>query len=253
MKILPPPLRVLAWRPLCALCALGALALLAGCASSEFGEINSTLVTDGIHDWLGRDSLKSHPVPASTFEYTDDERALRDNAYPLIEPPYDRQKWNSVAGEYGAKRSTVTDRHKYFERLFEECHRSSAALYARLIDDIRNDTTRLAQFFETAGRVIDIDQKRQKSLAYVSEVSKRDEANALRRVRENAHVVELVRWSLEDRVLAYQYVLERLVITTPMAQAVDVERLLNQLKSTIARYQALPPTWRREPSLASSN
>ena len=54
-------------------------------------------------------------------------------------------------------------------------------------------------------------------------------------------------------MLAYQYVLERLVIETPMSQAVDTERLLNQLKSTIARYQALPPTWRREPSLASSN
>jgi hypothetical protein len=62
-----------------------------------------------------------------------------------------------------------------------------------------------------------------------------------------------VRWSLEDRVLAYQYVLERLVITTPMSEAVEVERLLNQLKRTIARYQTLPPTWRREPSLASTN
>jgi hypothetical protein len=38
-----------------------------------------------------------------------------------------------------------------------------------------------------------------------------------------------------------------------MAQAVEVERLLTQLKSNIARYHALPPTWRREPSLASSN
>jgi hypothetical protein len=250
MKILPPPLRVFARRHLC---VFGALVFLGGCASSDFGELNQTLVTDGIHDWLGRDSLKSHPVPASTFEYTDDERALRDNAYPLIEPPYDRQKWGSVAGEYGVKRATVTDRHKYYERLMEECHRSSAALYARLIDDIRNDGTRLSQFFETAGRVIDIDSKREKSLAYVAEISRGDRANALRRVRENAHVVELVRWSLEDRVLAYQYVLEQLVITTPMAQAVEVERLLTQLKSNIARYHALPPTWRREPSLASSN
>ena len=250
MQILPPPLQVHSWRPLCALCVA---LMLAGCASSDFGELNQTLVTDGIHDWLGRDSPKAHPVPPSAFEYTDDERALRDNAYPLIEPPYDRQKWLSVAGEYGVKRTTVTDRHVYYERLLEECHRSSAALYARLIDDIRNDTTRLSQFFETAGRVIDIDARREKSLAYVSEVSKADRANAQRRVRENAHVVELVHFSLEDRVLAYQYVLERLVITTPMTQAVEVERLLNQLKAQIARYRQLPPTWRREPSLASSN
>ena len=41
---------------------------------------------------------------ASSFELTDDERALRDLAYPLIEPPYDRQQWYSVAGEYGLYR-----------------------------------------------------------------------------------------------------------------------------------------------------
>ncbi len=80
---------------------LATLGLLGGCANGDFGEINQTLVTDGIHDWLGRSSPASHPVPPSTFEYTDDERALRDNAYPLIEPPYDRQQWYSVAGEYG--------------------------------------------------------------------------------------------------------------------------------------------------------
>ena len=250
MNSLPPPLRFHAWRPLC---VLGALVLLAGCANSDFGEINQTLVTDGIHDWLGRDSPKSHPVPPSTFEYTDDERALRDNAYPLIEPPYDRQQWYSVAGEYGFKRTAVTDRHKYLDRVMEECHRSSAAVYARLIDDIRNDTTRLSQFFETAGRVMDIDQKRQKSLAYVSGLSKGEVLNARRRIRENAHVLEMVRWSLEDRVAAYHFALERMVIMTPMTQAVDAERLLNQLDAQIARYQTLPPTWRREPSLASTN
>lgn len=81
----------------------------------------------------------------------------------MIEPPYDRQQWYSVAGEYGLYRTNVTDRRKYFERLLDECHHSSAAAYARLIDDIRNDTTRLSQFFETAGRVIDLDQKREKA------------------------------------------------------------------------------------------
>lgn len=250
MKILPPLLRVYAWRHLC---AFGVLILLVGCANSDFGEINQTLVTDGIHDWIGRDLPASHPVPPSTFEYTDDERALRDNAYPLIEPPYDRQQWYSVAGEYGLYRTTVTDRHKYFERLLDECHHSSAAVYARLTGDIRNDTTRLSQFFETAGRVIDIDQKRNKSLAYVSELNKGEFVNAKRRIRENAHAVDIVRWSLEDRVAAYHFALERLVVQMPSAQAVDVERLLNQLQGQIARYQALPPTWVREPSLASSN
>ncbi|MGA9084467.1 MAG: hypothetical protein WB390_18610, partial [Pseudolabrys sp.] len=70
---------------------------------------------------------------------------------------------------------------------------------------------------------------------------------------ENEHVVAIVRISLANRVASYRFALERLVITTPSTQAVDVERLLNQLQAQIGRYNVLPPTWRREPSLASSN
>ena len=231
---------------------LATLGLLGGCANGDFGEINQTLVTDGIHDWLGRSSPASHPVPPSTFEYTDDERALRDNAYPLIEPPYDRQQWYSVAGEYGLIRYNIADRAKYFNRVMEECHRSPSAVYARLIDDIRNDTTRLSQFFETAGRVMDIDQKRlKKSRLYIGAEQRRGGERPAPRP-ENAHVVDIVRQSLTDRVAAYHYVLERLVITTPSVQAVEVERLLIQLQNQIAGYNILPPTWVREPSLAST-
>jgi hypothetical protein len=100
---------------------------------------------------------------------------------------------------------------------------------------------------------MDIDQKREKSLAYVPALNKAEWVNAKRRIRENAHVVDIVRQSLSDRVASYQFALERLVIVTPMTQAVEAERLFNQLKSQIARYQVLPPTWKREPSLASSN
>jgi len=247
MNIPPRPLtRFRMWRQACLFAALG---LLTGCANSDFGEINDVLVTSGIHDWVGRPA-KGQP---SKFEYTDDERALRDNAYPLIEPPFDRQQWYSVAGEYGMLRFNLSDYVKYFQRLQAECNNSTAALYARLIDDIRNDTTRLAQFFETAGRVVDIDQKRMKSLAYIPLLSKGEEVNAVRRVRENEHVIAIVRISLANRVASYRFALERLVITTPMTQAVEVERLINQLQGVIERYRVLPPTWKREPSLAASN
>lgn len=238
--------------------AMAVTALLAGCANGDFGEVNQTLVTDGIHDWIGRDA--NAPKPGSTFEYTDDERALRDLAYPLIEPPYDRQKWYSVAGEYGLVRFTMEDRARYYERLTRndverlfDYRRSPSSRYAILTDDIRNDTTRLAQFFETAGRVIDIDQKRKKSLAYVPDLNKDEWINAKRRIRENAHVVQIVRWSLEDRISAYRFALERLVVSTPSRQAVDVEHALNQLHNQLANYRTLPPTWAREPSLASAN
>ena len=131
-------------------------------------------------------------------------------------------------------------------------HRSPSSRHAQLIDDIRNDTARLSQFFETAGRVMDIDQKRQKSLAYVSGMEKKEWINAKRRIRANAHVVEIVYQSLTDRVASYHFALERLVIATPETQAVEVERVLNQLQRQIERYRTLPPTWVREPSLAAN-
>jgi len=92
---------------------------------------------------------------------------------------------------------------------------------------------------------MDIDQKRQKSLADVSIVGKAERANALRRIRENVHVVDIVRVSLAS------FAFEHLVIMTPSVQAVEAERLLNQLQGQMARYDTLLPTWVREPSLAS--
>jgi len=232
---------------------LAVFAFVGGCANYDFGEVHPVLVTDGIHDWIGRESGGPNPVPPSRFEYTDDERALRDLAYPLIEPPYDRQQWYSVAGEYGLYRANSADHRRYFDRLESSWHRSPSSRYSQLIDDIRNDITRLSQFFETAGRVVDIDLKRQKSLAYVSALNKKERANALRRIRENAHVVALVRQNLNDRVASYRFALERLIVITPSPQAVESERSINLLQNHIARYQNLPPTWVREPSLASAN
>ena len=105
MKILlQPPKLMVAWRR--HVLVFASLGLLSACANSDFGEVNPVLVTDGIHDWIGRDR-SANPVPPSKFEYTDDERALRDNAYPLIEPPFDRQQWYSVAGEYGLIRFNI--------------------------------------------------------------------------------------------------------------------------------------------------
>jgi hypothetical protein len=236
--------------------ALAGLGLLAGCANSDFGEVHPTLVRDDIHDWVALDAIAGKPTSPSTFELTDDERQLRDLAYPLIEPAYDRHQWYAVAGEYGAIGSdhrTVFDRTAYANHLFGDRYRSPSARYARLIDDVRNDSTRLPQFFETAARVLDIDQKRRKSLAYVSGLSAYERDRALRRIYENRRIVSLVGAQLSQRVSSYHFALERLVIMTPSQQAVEVERSLNRLQADIAHYRAhRAPTWVREQSLAAA-
>jgi hypothetical protein len=240
---------------------LTAAALLAGCASNgsggDFGEVRPDLVRDSIHDWVGREAaVERHSAP-SHFPLIDDERELRDLAYPLIEPPYRRQKWDSVLGEYGAFKSfqaEAADRTLYFKHLMGADDRSPSSRYAQLLDDIHNDETRLPQFFATATRVIDIDAKRRDSLHYITDLPPSERSNALRRIRENAAIVSLASTRLRQRVVSYRYALEQLVVRTPSSQAATAERAINQLKADIARYDRAPtPTWVRPNSLAAND
>jgi hypothetical protein len=54
---------------------LAAFGLISGCANSDFGRVNQILVTDGIHDWIGRDAPPAKSKP-STFEYVDDYNSI---------------------------------------------------------------------------------------------------------------------------------------------------------------------------------
>ena len=225
--------------------------LLTGCANGDFQEVQPSLVRDDVHDWVGREAIGNRPP--SEYQLTEDERALRDLAYPLIEPAYDRHQWYSIAGEYGAfnfSRHGAFDPSAYATHLMGSRYRSPAARYAQLVDDVRNDTTRLPQFFETAARVLDIDRKRRKSMAFI-QLAPSEHANALRRMDENGAVLSLVRWSLKQRVEGYRFALERLVVYTPSPYAGECEQALNQLQASIARYRNPVPAWTNEHSLGS--
>ena len=162
---------------------------LAGCGvNGDFGLVNRDLVRDDIHDWIGREKPVDADAPVGNFQLTDDERQLRDLAYPLLEPPYNRQKFHSVVSEYGRTPQTLqesADPRVYFAHLINIDDRSPAARYAQLIDDIRNDITRLPGFFEAAGRVLDLDNKRLQSMALVASLSRiRTGAGERARARE---------------------------------------------------------------------
>jgi hypothetical protein len=236
---------------------LAVLVALGGCATQgDFGEVKPSLTRDDMHDWLSVAATAGKRTTPSDFPLTEDERALRDLAYPLIEQPYDRQRFYSIAGEYGligVNQRGPFDRTAYAAHLFGDQQRTATSRYAVLQDDIDNDTTRLPQFFETAGRVLDVDGKRRKSMFYVSALSGSERANAVSRMHENAAIVAMVRRSLGERASAYRYALERLVIITPDPRAVQVEQALNVLQSKIAYYRNhLPAGWVRERSLASN-
>jgi hypothetical protein len=210
-----------------------ALALLTGCAEGDLGRIKSNLVIDGIHDWVGTDPTGS--ITPSRFQFTDDERELRDLGYPLIEAPFDRQRWYSILGEYGLNgiRNMPFDVTAYTRVLMTRPARSPVMRYQLLCEDVRNDIVRIGPFFRVAARVADMDGKRAQSLPYVTGLTEGELSNALKRITENQVAVGWVQFSLHRRVEAYRFALERLVIAVPSPLAVECEQQVNRLQREV--------------------
>ena len=87
---------------------------------------------------------------------------------------------------------------------------------------------RLEPFFRTAQTVLDLDRKREKSLAYITGLSREEYTNTVTRMRENQAIVRWVQTS--ERVASYRLALERMVIAAPSPMAVEAERSLTLLQ-----------------------
>jgi len=207
---------------------------LSGCSGGDFYRTRQDFLNDDMHRWVGVEATGSIGLPSSQFQLTDGERKLRDLAYPLIEPPHARPAWKSVFGDYQPlpapwRQRVVFDRTAYGRLLIDEPHRSHASRYAQLIDDVRNDLTSFEPFYATAIGVLDLDRKRNASLAHVSELSPRERADAVARMQENSLIVQWVQQCLEQRISSYRWALERLVIQAPDNLASDADRLIGEL------------------------
>jgi hypothetical protein len=230
-------------RPLAVL--LGFLAL-TGCSSiGDFGRLQRFYVRDDIHDWVGREAAARAGAPVSAGKLTEDERTLRDLAFPLIEPTYDRQRWNAVIYEYGFDRSFrralwIDDPTIYYAHL-GSFHRSSAARYSQLIDDVRNDIVRIDPFLAIARRVVDLDRRREAAMAQVADLTLKEDLDAQARVGENALVIAWVQHALVERCASYRYALEHLAVSEPEPAAADADHVLTQLQQRLATVNLVAP------------
>jgi len=188
----------------------------------------------------GRDAVRAFGEPPSEFRTTDQERELRDRAYALIEPPYNRGRWDSVVREYGFKndpeRPKPFDKMEYLYKLHKVYRRSEASAYAQIVTDARNDVERLQPFFAVATRVTDMDRRRKEALLHVSNVKPREGANAMLRVNENATVIAWVCVALKQRIVSYRFALERLVIAVPALSAAEADRAIGYLATQLGQY-----------------
>jgi hypothetical protein len=213
--------------------------ILGACSGGDFGRTRQDFINDDMHRWIGGEATSSVGLRPSQFQLTDNERQLRDLAYPLIEPPHSRPAWRSVFGDYQPlpspwRQAPAFDRTAYGRALIDEPHRSHSSRYANLIDDVRDDVTRFEPFFASAIKVLELDRKRNASLAHVSELSPRERNDAIARMQENTLIVQWVQQCLERRVSSYRWALERLVIQAPDGMAADADRLIGELAAQTA-------------------
>jgi hypothetical protein len=198
---------------------------LAGCSGGDFGRTREDFRNDDMHRWMGAEVTGSVGLHPSQFQLTDYERQLRDQAYPLIEPPHSRPAWKSVFGDYKPLPTPWRQGVPAFDR----------TMYGRmLIDDERDYITRFYPFFSTAIKVLDLDRKRNASLAHVSELSPRERADAVARMQENTMIVQWVQQCLERRISSYHWALERLVVQAPDNMAAEADRLISELAAQTA-------------------
>jgi len=213
--------------------------MLGGCSGGDLGRTRQDFLNDDMHRWLGGEATSSIGLRPSQFQLTDNERLLRDLAYPLIEPPHSRPAWKSVFGDYKPlpspwRQTVVFDRTAYGRVLIDEPHRSHSSRYAQLMEDVRDDITRFEPFFADAVRVIDLDRKRNAALSQISALSPRERADAVARMEENTLIVQWVQQCLEQRISSYRWALERLVLQAPDNMAADADRLIGELAAQTA-------------------
>ena len=94
------PIRTTGLRSLPALILVLIGAALGGCSGGDLGRTRQDFRNDDMHRWLGAEATGSVGLRASQFQLTENERQLRDLAFPLIEPPRSRPAWKSVFGDY---------------------------------------------------------------------------------------------------------------------------------------------------------
>jgi hypothetical protein len=199
--------------------------MLPACSSTaDFSRLNPVLFTDDIHAWVGEEAAASAGASISGNNLTDDERTLRDLAFPLIEPPYDRLHWDAVVYEYGTKRSFqrklwVHDPTAYYQHLQSADRRHPQRRGARravLHDGAPGRRSRSpARSQHAAGRPL----------------SPPERLSALARVGENTLTIAWVQHSLVERCAGYRFALEHLAVAEPAAA--DADRALRELQQAI--------------------
>lgn len=211
--------------------------LLPACAQTgDFGRPEPTLYTQTIAPLGGKVAALARGEPASFSMLTDDEQELRNRAYQFLMPSRPRAAFDTQLADLMATRilprDTIGfDETAYFQALWLRGDRSVRARYQALREDMENDRLLLGPFVATACRVKETDRIRMQAMDRLTEVAEIIRLQARNRVDENAELVRWVYESVDQRLGAYRFALQNMVVETPDKDGIKVERELTAFDS----------------------
>ena len=233
------PIRTTGLRSLPALMVLLVGATLGGCSGGDFGRTRADMRNDDMHRWLGAEATgKRRPqaiaLPAHRKRTPASRSRLSPDRAAAFAPGLEERVRRLPAAALAMAAEGRIRPHHLWPRLDRRAAPLAHLALSQLIEDVRNDITRFEPFFASAARVVELDRKRNASLKMVSELSPREQADAVARMEENTLIVQWVQQCLERRISSYRWALERLVIQAPDNIAADADRLIGELAAQTA-------------------
>jgi hypothetical protein len=220
---------------------------LGACApTGDLGRPRPSVVHETIMPAAGAALARQRGEPVSAYPLTDDEQEMRALGWAVVMPPLQEQWRDRALVELRRTRILPAsrarlDRASYADTLLRTPYRSSAARYARLKDDVEADTLRVEPFFQAASRVAEGDRARDGVAARLADLRPDESADVNARVEENGLMIAWVRQSFEERLAAYRYALERLMLATPDRASAEVEAALDAFEAVLRSLRPLGP------------
>ncbi|MBG6206216.1 hypothetical protein IWQ49_000863 [Labrenzia sp. EL_126] len=219
---------------------------LAACTrpTGDFDRARPSVIHDDLMPAVGENAARLRGDPVSKFNYTNDEKLLRDRGWTLIRPPWTKDWIGGTMVELSRTRVLPETEGRvppdlYLIYLRSDKFRSSDARYDKIAADATGDASLVMPFCEVALRVQKADDERLRVLRNQKVTTEETYDGAKARVWENRVMIKWVGQALRYRIIAYKKALKGLEIETPSQDRVwKVNNAIRELEGQVRLAEA---------------
>jgi len=214
---------------------------LAACVrpTGDFDRARPSVIHDKVLPTAGDEAARLRGDPVSKFNYTNDEKLMRNRGWTLIRPPWTKDWIGGTMVELSRTRLLPETEGRvppdlYLIYLRSDRFQSSDARYDKIAADATGDAELVMPFCVVALRVKKADDERLRILANKTVTTEETYEGAKARVWENRVMIKWVGQALRYRITAYKKALDGLEIETPTRDRVwKVNNAIRELEGQV--------------------